>query len=247
MPLIEYDLLGNKTDKVAMAIELLQHFEPEDGYYVAYSGGKDSIVVASLVARGGCKHDIHYNVTTVDPPELVRFIISQFDTVIYHYTNGNERVFSTHGVKLLNPTNEIKGRIIHFEIPELPMRKLIVKKKFPPTRLLRYCCQDLKEINGQYRVVVTGVRWAESKSRKDNQGRVTIFSGKAGEIAEETGANFSETARGGGTEFRQRRNQRSRGKVLPPSQNIGQSNSRLDRRRYMGIYPAGKDPILQTV
>lgn len=146
---------------------------------------------------GGCKHDIHYNVTTVDPPELVRFIISQFDTVIYHLADGTERLYSTHGERLLNPSNEIAGRVIHFEIPELPMRKLIVKKKFPPTRLLRYCCQDLKEINGQYRVVVTGVRWAESKSRKDNQGRVTIFSGKAGKVAEEVGANFSETTRGG--------------------------------------------------
>lgn len=53
MALIEYDLLGNKTDKVQMAIEMLQHFEPQEGYYVAYSGGKDSVVVASPVARGG--------------------------------------------------------------------------------------------------------------------------------------------------------------------------------------------------
>lgn len=228
MALIEYDLLGNKTDKVQMAIEMLQHFEPQEGYYVAYSGGKDSVVVASLVARGGCKHDIHYNVTTVDPPELVRFIISQFDTVIYHLADGTERIYSTHGERLLNPSNEIAARVIHFEIPELPMRKLIVKKKFPPTRLLRYCCQDLKEINGQYRVVVTGVRWAESKSRKDNQGRVTIFSGKAGKVAEEVGANFSETTRGGGTKFGQYGNQRGCGTVLPPAQNAGQSYCRLD-------------------
>ena len=77
------------------------------------------------------------------------------------------------------------------------MRKLIVKKQFPPTRLMRYCCEELKEINGQYRVVVTGVRWAESRNRKQNQGKVTIFSKEAGEVAEETGANFTQTMRGG--------------------------------------------------
>jgi phosphoadenosine phosphosulfate reductase len=41
---------------------------------VAFSGGKDSITVLDLVKRAGVKYDAHYNLTTVDPPELVRFI-----------------------------------------------------------------------------------------------------------------------------------------------------------------------------
>lgn len=32
------------TEKVRIAIERLKAFEPADGYFLAYSGGKDSIV-----------------------------------------------------------------------------------------------------------------------------------------------------------------------------------------------------------
>ena len=73
MGLIKKDLFGSK-DLEKKAIELLQKNEPDDGYYVAFSGGKDSVVTLELVKRSGVDYDAHYNVTTVDPPELVRFI-----------------------------------------------------------------------------------------------------------------------------------------------------------------------------
>jgi len=41
---------------------------------VAFSGGKDSIVLLDLVRRAQIKHRVVYNVTTLDPPELVRHI-----------------------------------------------------------------------------------------------------------------------------------------------------------------------------
>ena len=66
--------LFGEVDKVAIAIQRIKSFEPKEGYYVAFSGGKDSCVVLDLVKRAGVKFDAHYNLTTVDPPELVRFI-----------------------------------------------------------------------------------------------------------------------------------------------------------------------------
>ena len=36
MALIERDLLGNETDKVKKAVDILKMFERDDGYYVAY-------------------------------------------------------------------------------------------------------------------------------------------------------------------------------------------------------------------
>ena len=57
-----------------IAISRLQMFEPPEGYYLAFSGGKDSVVLKDLADRAGVKYDAHYSVTTIDPPELVRFI-----------------------------------------------------------------------------------------------------------------------------------------------------------------------------
>ena len=66
--------LEGEIDKVDIAIKRLQAFEPPEGYYLAFSGGKDSIVILDLAKQAGVKFDAHYHMTTVDPPELVRFI-----------------------------------------------------------------------------------------------------------------------------------------------------------------------------
>lgn len=49
------------------------------------------------------------------------------------------------------------------------------RKKIPPTRLMRYCCSELKEIGGKNRLKVTGVRAAESTARAKNSGVVKII------------------------------------------------------------------------
>jgi phosphoadenosine phosphosulfate reductase len=61
-------------NKVQVAIDRLRAFEPDEGYYLAFSGGKDSVVLKALADMAGVKYDAHYSLTTVDPPELVRFI-----------------------------------------------------------------------------------------------------------------------------------------------------------------------------
>ena len=66
------DIFGE--NKVAIAIERLKAFEPEEGYYLAFSGGKDSVTIKALADMAGVKYDAHYSLTTIDPPELVHFI-----------------------------------------------------------------------------------------------------------------------------------------------------------------------------
>lgn len=44
---------GRIFDKVEMAIQRLRSFEPKEGYYVAFSGGKDSQCVYYLCRLGG--------------------------------------------------------------------------------------------------------------------------------------------------------------------------------------------------
>lgn len=88
---------------------------------------------------------------------------------------------------------------VRIQPPELSMWKLIEKKMFPPMRTARYCCSELKERGGKGRVKVTGVRWAESHTRAENSGLVTII-GKPKTVqkkAEEENINFTSTPKGG--------------------------------------------------
>lgn len=143
------NLFGDIADQ---AIERLREFEDAaiekdpDGYYVAYSGGKDSDVILDLVRRSGVKYTAHHHLTTCDPPELVRHVKRRADVAIKR--------------------------------PELTMWQLIRKKKMPPRRNARYCCEVLKEGGGKNRMVVTGVRWGESARRSKRRMIETCYRSK---------------------------------------------------------------------
>lgn len=79
--LVENTLFGVR-DKVKIAIDRLRTFEPPEGYYLAFSGGKDSQCIYHLAKEAGVKFDAHYNVTGIDPPELVYFIRENYPDVI---------------------------------------------------------------------------------------------------------------------------------------------------------------------
>ncbi len=88
---------------------------------------------------------------------------------------------------------------IQIDYPKKTMWQLIVEKGMPPTRLVRYCCLELKERSGQGRVKITGVRWAESANRKENGGLVNII-GKPKTVqmqAEVDGVNYHVNRKGG--------------------------------------------------
>jgi phosphoadenosine phosphosulfate reductase len=76
------DLLG--YDKVKITIDRIREFEPEEGYFFSNSGGKDSGVVYYLLCMANAKFDSHFNITTVDPPELLKFIKNYFPETICH-------------------------------------------------------------------------------------------------------------------------------------------------------------------
>lgn len=153
MALFEETLYG-KVDKVQRAIDILKAFEPPEGYHLAFSGGKDSQCIYHLAVMAGVKFDAHYSVTSVDPPELCYFIREHYPDVIWdhHYY-----------------TDEKTGK----KKPET-MWHVIATHTIPPTRTNRYCCQALKESSGKGRIVVTGVRWAESHNRKALHGIADI-------------------------------------------------------------------------
>ena len=69
--------------KVDMAIMRLREFEPLEGYYLAFSGGKDSVVLYDLAIKAKVKFDAHYSQGGIDPPELVKFIRNTYPNVIF--------------------------------------------------------------------------------------------------------------------------------------------------------------------
>lgn len=78
------------NELVEMAVETIRLWEPNalaespSGFTVAFSGGKDSCVIKRLTEMSGVKHRSMYNVTTIDPPELCRFIRTQHPDVTWN-------------------------------------------------------------------------------------------------------------------------------------------------------------------
>lgn len=83
--------------------------------------------------------------------------------------------------------------------PKISMWELIVQKKYPPTRLARYCCEELKERGGVGRIKITGVRWAESFKRKENADVVRVIGKPKAmqKLADDLGADYRVTKMNG--------------------------------------------------
>ena len=81
--MLEQKNLFTKKNKITTAIERIKMFVPQEGYYLAFSGGKDSVVLKKLAELAQVKFDAHYSVTTIDPPEVVKFIKQHHQDVIF--------------------------------------------------------------------------------------------------------------------------------------------------------------------
>jgi len=82
--------MGALEHKIAYSIALLRRAETlalrmsPDGYHLAFSGGKDSVALYHLAKMAGVKFKAHMQITTIDPPELMRFVRSQYPDVVLH-------------------------------------------------------------------------------------------------------------------------------------------------------------------
>lgn len=124
---------------------------------IAYSGGKDSDVLLRLAEKSGIPFEVQHNLTTADAPETVYHIRDTFFRL-------EEKGIKCEVDKHINPDGT-----------RTTMWNLIPRKLIPPTRLMRYCCSELKEGGGRGRFIATGVRWAESAARKKNRGSLEVI------------------------------------------------------------------------
>lgn len=119
---------------------------------ITYSGGKDSDVLLHLAEKSGIPFEALHSLTTADAPETVRHVYDTF------------RRLEEKGVKCT------VDKHVQPDGSRVTMWNLIPRKLMPPTRVVRYCCAELKEGGGKGRFIATGVRWAESAARRKNRG-----------------------------------------------------------------------------
>ena len=67
--------LLQKAEKIALS------YDPDHGYYLAFSGGKDSQCLYHIAQLAGVRFQAHMNLTSVDPPEVIRFVKTQYPDV----------------------------------------------------------------------------------------------------------------------------------------------------------------------
>lgn len=142
------------NDKIKYSIELLKKAEkmalrldPENGFYLAFSGGKDSQVLYHIAKMAGVRFKAHMNLTSVDPPEVIRFVKK-------HYPD----------VEMIKP--------------KMSIYDMAIKKHILPTRNLRWCCAEFKEMSGAGKVTLIGIRKKESARRSKREEISTTIKGK---------------------------------------------------------------------
>ena len=96
--------------KIAETLNILKRGEtsalalnPTDGYYLAFSGGKDSQVLYSLAQLSGVKFKAYYSVTSIDPPQNVYFIREHYpDVKFVRHKENFFKLIQKHGLPTMN-------------------------------------------------------------------------------------------------------------------------------------------------
>lgn len=122
---LEFDTGYSLDSLVERSIELLRFHQPKDRtYWGCFSGGKDSVVIKELARMAGINVEWHYSVTTIDPPELVRFIKRHHGDVIWdrYRVSFFTRMFE----KKMPPTRIARWRCDDFKESREPKGSTII-------------------------------------------------------------------------------------------------------------------------
>ena len=133
------------------------------GQRALFLGSKVDIAIERM--RSFCPPEGHYLACSFGKDSVVLLELAKMAGVKYeaHFHRST-----------VDPPELIRFGKFHYpevtlDRPPTSMFKLILKEGCPPTRLMRYCCRIFKEGYGVGRVVLTGVRRAESQNRRNSK------------------------------------------------------------------------------
>lgn len=92
--------LLQKAEKIAL------NYDAENGYYLAFSGGKDSQALFHMAQLAGVKFRGHMNLTSVDPPEVIRFVKKNYPEV--ELLKPGKSIFQSAVEKQILPTMRVR-------------------------------------------------------------------------------------------------------------------------------------------
>lgn len=136
-------------EKDLESIEFIKENEPPEGYFLGFSGGKDSVVMYDLTVRSGVQFKAYYSDTGIDPPEVVKFIRDNYPDVIFKRPN-------------------YKGHRSFFGM--IPIKGF-------PTKFTRWCCDELKKFPTKkvpLKNRLMGIR-AEESAKRAHRTRVDYY------------------------------------------------------------------------
>lgn len=99
--------------KMLHSVELLQkaekialNYDAEQGYFLAFSGGKDSQALYHIAQLAGVRFSGHMNLTSVDPPEVIRFVKKNYPEV--ELTKPGKSIFQSAVERQILPTMRVR-------------------------------------------------------------------------------------------------------------------------------------------
>ena len=95
------DLFTGKS-KEEIAIDRIKTFCPPEGYYVAFSGGKDSTVLLDLVRKEFPNVPAVFSNTGLEYPEIVEFVKKQENVIIVRPKKSFKQVVDEYGYPVIS-------------------------------------------------------------------------------------------------------------------------------------------------
>ena len=92
--------LLRKAERIALS------YDNENGFYLAFSGGKDSQALYHITQLAGVRFHGHMNLTSVDPPEVIRFVKKNYPEV--ELIKPKKSIFSLAVEKQILPTMRVR-------------------------------------------------------------------------------------------------------------------------------------------